>query len=108
MLACGLAMPLSTAVRSQEVAQPFELVRALRTLQDRATQGDGGAHAQQRRLSSQIAEQLLTADASVWTDPKNVRAVVVYALSGGEPRVLKTPWMSATAGSKNGLPVSAS
>ena len=89
MLACGLVMPLSSAARCQEVPQPFELVRALRTLQDRATQGDGAAHAQQRRFSGQVAEQLLAAEPSAWTDPKNVRAVVVYALSGGEPRVLK-------------------
>ena len=31
----------------------------------------------------------MAADPSVWGDPTNVRAVVMYVLSGGEPRVLK-------------------
>lgn len=89
LLACGLALTLAEVARSQEAQQPYELVRSLRVLQDRAAQGDSAAYGQQRRLSAQIAEQMLAAEPEVWTDPKNVRAAVIYALSGGEPRVLK-------------------
>lgn len=91
LLVCGLAAPLATVAGGQEAdPQPYELVRSLRMIQDRAAQGDGSAHAQQRQLSAQIAEQLMAANPEAWTDPKNVRAAVMYALSGGEPRVLKT------------------
>jgi chemotaxis protein MotC len=69
--------------------QPFELVRSLRTLQDRIAQGDLTAHAAQRKLVAQIADEMAAADLSVWSDARNVRAAVVYALSGGEPRALK-------------------
>lgn len=89
VLAFGVAMALSTPIAAEVGQQPYEMVRALRALQDRAAQGDGSAHAEQRRWNAQIAEHLIAADPSVWDDPKNVRAAVVYALSGGEPRVLK-------------------
>lgn len=89
-LGCALATAVSQPAHSVEAEQqPFELVRSLRQLQDRAVQGDAAAHSQQRRLSAQIAEQMLAADPAVWSNPVNVRAAVIYALSGGEPRVLK-------------------
>jgi chemotaxis protein MotC len=66
------------------------MMRSLRLLQDLAAQGDSTAYTQQRRLSAQIADQMIAADPTVWDDPTNVRAVVMYVLSGGEPRVLKS------------------
>ena len=89
LIACALAAPMSTGARGQDAQQPFELIRSLRLLQDRAAQGDSAAYSQQRRLSTLVAEQMMAADPSVWDDPTNVRAVVMYVLSGGEPRVLK-------------------
>jgi chemotaxis protein MotC len=78
-------------VAGEEAAkQPYEVVRALNALQDESTRGSAEAHAQQRHLTSRIAQEFLSADAHVWKEPRNVRAAVIYALSGGEPRVLKS------------------
>jgi chemotaxis protein MotC len=86
VLACATLLP----ARAEEAKpQPFELVRSLRTLQDLAATGNTSAPVEQRKLILQIAEQLLTADPQVWSDPKNVRAAVMYVLCGGEPRVLR-------------------
>jgi chemotaxis protein MotC len=89
LVACAAAAPMSAAAQGQDAQQPFELIRSLRVLQDRAAQGDSAAYPRQRQLSAQIAEQMIAANPSVWDDPTNVRAVVMYVLSGGEPRVLK-------------------
>ncbi len=85
----GLA-PMPYALGEEAAKQPYELVRALSDLQDESARGNAEAHIRQRQLVSLLAQQLVSADASVWKDPKNVKAAVVYALSGGEPRVLKS------------------
>jgi chemotaxis protein MotC len=66
------------------------MVRSLNALQDESTRGNAVAHGQQRQVISRLAEEFLSADAEVWKEPRNVKAAVVYALSGGEPRVLKS------------------
>ncbi|MFM9849264.1 MAG: chemotaxis protein [Hyphomicrobiaceae bacterium] len=78
------------AVGEEVARQPYELVRVLNALQDESARGNAEAHARQRQLISRLAQDLLSADAEVWKDARNVRAAVVYALSGGEPRVLKS------------------
>lgn len=88
-----LALP--AAVRAEEGTarrdpQPYELVRELRIRQDQTAAGITSAHAEQRALIARISAQLLNADPKVWSDPKNVRAAVIFVLSGGEPRVLKS------------------
>ena len=82
--------PAPQAHGDESAKQPYELVRGLNALQDESTRGNAEAHSRQRQLISQLAQQLVSADAEAWKDPKNVKAAVVYALSGGEPRVLKS------------------
>lgn len=82
--------PMPQARGDDTVKQPYELVRGLNALQDESTRGNAEAHVRQRQLISLLAQQLVSADAEAWKDPKNVKAAVVYALSGGEPRVLKS------------------
>jgi chemotaxis protein MotC len=90
-LIVGLCLVLTPRAAGEEVArQPYELVRALNALQDESVRGNAEAHARQRQLISRLAQDLLSADAEAWKDPRNVKAAVVYALSGGEPRVLKS------------------
>lgn len=84
-----LAALTGPALAQDGRAQPFELVRSLRTLQDRIAYGDAEAYAAQKPLIARIANELTAADPSVWDDPRNARAAVIYALSGGEPRALK-------------------
>jgi chemotaxis protein MotC len=90
-LAFGIALSAVIPAAAQEKAkEPYELVRDLGALQDQTVRGDAAAHSQQRKLTVEIAERMASFDAAVWRDPRNVRAIVTYVLSGGEPRVLKS------------------
>ena len=90
-LVVGLCLvPVSHAAGEEVAKQPYELVRSLNALQDELTRGNSEAHAQQRHLIARIAQDFLSVDVEAWKDPRNVRAAVVYALSGGEPRVLRS------------------
>jgi chemotaxis protein MotC len=77
--------------------EPFELVRSLRSLQDRIARGDTAAYLSYRKALSQFAEQLGQARDEAWKDPRNVRAAVALVLSGGDPRVLQ-PLVSQVTG----------
>ncbi|MCB8823546.1 chemotaxis protein [Microvirga rosea] len=74
---------------AQVDASPVELVRTLQALQDQIAAGSTNAHVAQRVLLSHIDERLISMEAPVWKDPKNIRAAVTYVLSGGRPDVLK-------------------
>jgi chemotaxis protein MotC len=70
------------------VEQPYQLVRTLEILQDKIAAGNAEAGAYQRELISQIAKKLPLVSDADWREPRNSRAAIVYALSGGDPGVL--------------------
>ena len=70
-------------------SEPYELVRSLQAVQDGIANGDTAAHGSHIALIRQIGEKLLAADASVWSNPQNGQAVVIYLLSGGAPQVVR-------------------
>ncbi|MBR0837711.1 chemotaxis protein [Bradyrhizobium manausense] len=69
--------------------EPYELVRALQAVQDGIANGDTAAHDSHIALIRQIGEKFLAADASVWSNPQNGQAVVIYLLSGGAPQIVR-------------------
>lgn len=81
----------SLAVRAAEGrdVKPFELVRELQDFQNQAALAGGGARAEQRAKITEVAARLAKFDASVWAEPKNARAAVIYVLGGGDPSVLR-------------------
>ncbi|TWA98791.1 chemotaxis protein [Bradyrhizobium stylosanthis] len=81
----ALAEP-GPAPRSSE---PYELVRALQAVQDGIANGDTAAHGSHIALIRQVGEKFLAADASVWSNPQNGQAVVIYLLSGGAPQLVR-------------------
>ena len=81
----ALAEP-GPASRSSE---PYELVRALQAVQDGIANGDTAAHGSHIALIRQVGEKFLAADASVWSNPQNGQAVVIYLLSGGAPQLVR-------------------
>jgi chemotaxis protein MotC len=86
-IACvlGAAYP----AQSQDAkGEPFELVRALQSLQDQVVRGNTRAHATQRVLFARIAEQFDALPTDRWKDPRNARAAVVFVLSGGNSKAL--------------------
>jgi len=77
------------ALRDTSGLQPYELVRTLESLQDQVVLGNADAQAKMPKLLGQIATGILASDPKVWDDPRNLRAVIVYAASGGQPHVVR-------------------
>lgn len=65
------------------------LVRKLGLVQDRITQGDREAVSEQYKQLAEIAARFDGIPADELRDPSDIRAALVYALSGGEPRVIQ-------------------
>lgn len=80
--------PETPAVEADK--QPYVLVRTLRTVQDEVASGSTTAHELQRKLLRDFGEQIRDLPVGVWDDVRNVRAVIFFVLSGGDPAVLKT------------------
>lgn len=68
---------------------PSGYMRTLQSLQEQIARGNGAAQAAQPKLMTHIAERFLAADPSVWREPKNARAAVLFLLSGGKPSVIR-------------------
>jgi chemotaxis protein MotC len=70
--------------------EPFEVVRTLRVLQDDIANGSSDAHRAQRQVMMSISDDLAAVEPRLWSDPRNVRAAILYVLSGGDPRILRS------------------
>lgn len=84
-LMVGLSLPAGA-----EGMQPYQMVRSLHRLQDRIADGDHAALPMQRRLLGVIDERLRATDPAVFEDPRNIRALLVYGASGGNPATLES------------------
>lgn len=82
-------LPAAALAADRSDKAPFELVRELQVFQDQAVLATKNARTEQTERISKVAAQLTNFDASVWADPRNARAAVIYVLSGGDPRVLR-------------------
>ncbi|WP_146215668.1 chemotaxis protein [Hoeflea marina] len=71
-----------------EDLDPYKLVRSLQFVQDAVVQGDHSAMDMQRFLLGVIDARLRQADQTVFDDPRNVDAALIYAMSGGNPATL--------------------
>lgn len=78
-----------TVKQERTTATPIELVRTLQAMQDQIAAGSTDAHIAQRALLAHIDNQLMQQDQAVWQETKNVRAAVVFVLSGGRPSILR-------------------
>lgn len=73
------------AAFAQDALQPYQLVRSLQLVQDRIASGDHAALPMQAKLLEMADARLRAADADDFKDPKNLRALLVYGMSGGNP-----------------------
>jgi chemotaxis protein MotC len=93
LMAAGLAsVSLAVAPASgQSVGDlaPYAMLRSLQFVQDSVVLGDHSAAEMQRYMLGTIDQRLRTADASIFDDPRNVDAALVYAMSGGNPATLE-------------------
>jgi chemotaxis protein MotC len=70
-------------------AEPYKLVRSLQRVQDEIADGDKSALGMQRELTKLIDKSFARLDRSEFADPKNARALISYAMLGGNPATLE-------------------
>ena len=93
MRAASLALfawATATSALAQDPLQPYQMVRSLQLVQDRLALGDHAALPMQNKLLEMVDERFRTAKTDVFEDPKNLRALLVYGMSGGNPATVKT------------------
>jgi chemotaxis protein MotC len=67
---------------------PYQLVRSLQLVQDQIADGDHAALPMQQRLIKMIDERLNASHPEDFADGRNFRALMLYAMSGGNPRTV--------------------
>lgn len=89
VLGClGLSGGAAVAQPQPGISSPEQMVRSLQFVQDAIVAGDHSAIEMQRHLLHLIDERLRELDPEVFSDPANVEAALIYALSGGNPATL--------------------
>ena len=84
-------LSLSAPVHAEDIdsVAPYRLLRSLQFVQDTVVLGDHSAAEMQRFMLTTIDERLRSADPSIFQDPRNVDAALIYAMSGGNPQTLE-------------------
>lgn len=75
--------------RAETSLQPYQMVRSLQLLQDRLAAGDHAALPMQKKLLTLIDSRLQAATSMDFKNPHNVRATLIYAMSGGNPATVE-------------------
>lgn len=83
------ALSCAPALAQKSPLQPYQMVRSLQLVQDRLAGGDQAALPMQRKLLEMVDERLRAADPEELKDPKNFRALLIYAMSGGNPATIE-------------------
>lgn len=86
----GAILAAATQVHAgeEEELAPYKMLRSMQFVQDAVVMGDHSAGEMQRYLLGAIDKRLRTVDSSVFDDPRNVDATLIYAMSGGNPATL--------------------
>ena len=87
LLAMTAAMTFAASTARAEL-EPYQMVRSLQLLQDRIADGDHAALPMQRKLIELIDGRLKATSPADYDDKRNFRALLVYAMSGGNPRTV--------------------
>lgn len=78
---------LATAEESAPL-EPYQMVRSLQLVQDRIASGDHAALPMQRKLLEMIDKRFQGTDSDDFADRRNFQALLVYAMSGGNPKTI--------------------
>ena len=86
---CVGALMLAGSARGEGAADSFTLrVANLQNIQAAIAQGDTAAYAAQPRILREISDAISAARPEVWRNSRESRAVIIYLLSGGQPRIV--------------------
>ena len=79
------SVPPALCAPADFTLQPYQMVRSLQLVQDRIANGDSAAMPMQRKLLEMIDARLRQADIEEFGKERNFRALLMYAMSGGNP-----------------------
>src|SRR5690606_2750881 len=71
--------------QADNTLQPYQMIRALQMIQDRLADGDHAVLPMQRKALEMIDARLRASTAGDFTDTRNLNALLVYGMSGGNP-----------------------
>ncbi|MBB3996396.1 hypothetical protein [Aureimonas pseudogalii] len=80
--------PFDPSWKTSRTPMPFDVMRSVQFLQDQVARGNDRAIRVQALLLRRFGPTFLEADPVVWKDPRNVRAVILFTLSGGSSEVI--------------------
>lgn len=84
ILALGTLVPAAASDAPSRL-EPYQIVRSLERVQDRLAAGDHASQPMQRKLLAMIDQRFATREGSRFEHERNRRALLVYAMSGGNP-----------------------
>nr|WP_307725728.1 chemotaxis protein MotC [Ciceribacter naphthalenivorans] len=85
----GLVSAGVSRAEDMDGIEPYKMLRSLQFVQDSVVLGDHSAAEMQRFMLETIDKRLRGADPSIFAEPRNVDATLVYAMSGGNPATLE-------------------
>ncbi|PSM18869.1 chemotaxis protein MotC [Nitratireductor sp. StC3] len=88
LLGALIATGPATAIAQGAAMAPFKVVRSLQLVQDRLARGDHAALPMQRKLLELTDERFRAVTRKEFEDRRNFTALMVYAMSGGNPATL--------------------
>lgn len=86
----GAPAIVAAATPGKFALEPYQLVRSLELVQDRIADGDDAALPMQRKLLEMIDVKLLATPKDDFKDDRNFQALLVYAISGGNPATIES------------------
>ncbi len=87
-LVLATMMPAGASRAGEEELAPYKMLRSMQFVQDSVVLGDHSAGEMQRYIMGTIDKRLRSVDSSIFEDPRNVDATLIYAMSGGNPATL--------------------
>lgn len=87
-LVLAALLPAQASRAGEEELAPYKMLRSMQFVQDSVVLGDHSAGEMQRYIMGTIDKRLRSVDSSVFEDPRNVDATLIYAMSGGNPATL--------------------
>lgn len=87
-LVLAAILPPGASRAGEEELAPYKMLRSMQFVQDSVVLGDHSAGEMQRYIMGTIDKRLRSVDSSVFEDPRNVDATLIYAMSGGNPATL--------------------
>ncbi len=83
-----LATSAASAGSPDKTLEPYQMVRSLQLVQDRIADGDHAALPMQKKLLELIDGRLRSAAVETLQDSRNFNALMIYAMSGGNPQTV--------------------